>query len=87
MNVIGKPDVWGMPLQDWFNNNLVPLVGTPELGELRVKWYTIQAHAEQDGELVTVERWNGIEWEQHGLDAHMTVEDLDNLNQELGGEL
>ena len=59
----------------------------PEVGELRIQWYTELAQAEQSGEIVTVERWNGYGWEQHGLDAHMTVEDLDALNEKLGGEL
>ena len=59
----------------------------PEVGELRIQWYTELAQAEQSGEIVTVERWDGYGWEQHGLDAHMTVEDLDRLNEELGGEL
>jgi len=80
---------------DWTNYltaRLVSSVGkkieiTPEIGELRIQWYTELAQAEGCGEIVTVERWNGYGWEQHGLDAHMTVEDLDNLNRELGGEL
>jgi hypothetical protein len=58
----------------------------PEIGELLINWYQ-EAFDEQCGEFVTVERWNGDGWEQHGLDVHMTVEDLDNLNRELGGEL
>lgn len=76
MNVIGKPDVYAKPLQQWFNENLVPLVHTPELGELRIKWYTNQAQAEQDGEMVTIEKWDGYGWNQYGLDANMTVQDL-----------
>lgn len=60
---------------------------TPQVGELRIQWYTELAQAEQSGEIVTVEIWDGDGWVQKGLDAHMTVEDLDRLNEELGGEL
>ena len=86
MNVIGKPDVYELPLTEWFNKNLVPLIGTPELNELRIKWYTAEAHAEQSGEIVTVERWEGDGWYQYGLDSHSTVQDLLELNYELGGK-
>ena len=81
----------------WTNDATAKLVGIvgkkieinkqPQVGELRIQWYTELAQAEQSGEIVTVERWNGYGWEQHGLDAHMTVEDLDALNEKLGGEL
>lgn len=60
---------------------------TPQVGELRIQWYTELAQAEQSGEIVTVEIWDGDGWVQKCLDAHMTVEDLDRLNEELGGEL
>jgi hypothetical protein len=58
----------------------------PEVGETRVQWYH-EAFSESDGEFVTVEVWDGDSWRQHGLDVHMTLEDLDRLNEELGGEL
>lgn len=85
MNVIGKPDVYENPLLRWFNDNLTPLMQTPPLGEVKVQWYH-EAFIDGIGEFVTVERWNGNYWEQHGLDVHMTVEDLLNLNEELGGQ-
>lgn len=80
---------------DWTNYltaRLVSSVGkkieiTPEIGELRIQWYTELAQAEQSGEIVTVEIWDGDGWVQKGLDAHHTLEDLDRLNEELGGEL
>lgn len=87
MNIIGKPDVWEMPIQDWWNKNLQPLIdGTPPVGELRIKWYTNEAHAEQCGEIVTIERWNGYGWRQFGLDAHDTVQDLLDLSWKMEAE-
>lgn len=75
-----------------FTAKLVSNVGkkieiTPQIGELRIQWYTELAQAEQSGEMVTVEIWDGYGWEQKGLDAHHTLEDLDRLNEELGGKL
>ena len=85
MNIIGQPDVWQTPLQDWYKKNIQPLIDSEhEDGELRIKWYTSQAQAEEDGEIVTVERWNGEGWEQFGLDAHDTVQDLFDLEWKLG---
>jgi hypothetical protein len=86
MNIIGQPDVYEYPLSKWFNQNLQPITKTPKLGETKVRWYQ-EAFDEKCGEFVTVEVWNGDTWSQRGLDVHMTVEDLDNLNRELGGEL
>ena len=83
MNVIGKPDVYELPLTKWFNDNLTPILDRPYLGEIRTHWYQ-EAFTDKVGELVTVERWNGQEWEQHGLDVHMTVGDLTELNERLG---
>ena len=81
MNVIGKPDVYAMPLTEWFKQNIQPLMdGTPDIGETRIKWYTTEAQAEQCGEIVTIEKWNGYTWKQFGLDAHDTVQDLLDLS-------
>lgn len=80
MNVIGKPDVYTMPLSKWFNDNLT--IHRPYLGEVKTTWYQ-EAFTDEVGEFVTVERWNGQVWEQHGLDVHMTVEDLQELSEEL----
>lgn len=85
MNIIGQPDVYENPFQNWFDKNITALLDrTPETGELRIKWFTVEAAAEQDGEIVTVEKWNGYEWEQFGLDAHNTVQDLFDLEWKLG---
>ena len=59
----------------------------PQVGDLIIQWFTENAQAEQSGEIVTVERWTGDYWEQHSLDAHSTLRDLDRLNEELGGVL
>ncbi len=59
----------------------------PQVGDLMIQWFTENAQAEQSGEIVTIERWTGDFWEQHNLDAHSTLRDLDRLNEELGGEL
>ncbi len=59
----------------------------PQVGDLIIQWFTENAQAEQSGEIVTIERWTGDYWEQHNLDAHSTLRDLDRLNEELGGEL
>lgn len=74
------------------NSKLVSIVGkkitvTNDDKDLRVNWYTSEAHAEKCGEIVTIERWNGDGWDLFGLDADMTLEDLDRLNEELGGEI
>lgn len=57
----------------------IPVKQAPEIGEMRVQWHQ-GAFAEEIGEFVTVEMWNGEGWEQHGLDVHQTVEDLFNLS-------
>lgn len=85
MNIIGKPDVWSNPLQNWFDKNLAEFIDKkPEIGELRIHWFVTEATAEENGEIVTVERWNGEGWEQFNLDAHDTVQDLFNLEWKLG---
>lgn len=85
MNIIGKPDVWSNPLQNWFDKNLAEFIDQkPEIGDLRIEWFVSEAMAEEDGEIVTVERWNGEGWEQFGLDAHDTVQDLFDLEWKLG---
>ena len=64
MNIIGKPDVWSNPLQNWFDKNLAEFIDQkPEIGDLRIEWFVSEAMAEEDGEIVTVERWNGEGWE------------------------
>jgi hypothetical protein len=84
MNVLGKPDVYEAPLKDWWTKNLQPLIdGTPEVGELKIKWYTAEAQAEQNGEIVTIEKWDGYGWRQYGLDAWHTVQDLLDLSWKL----
>lgn len=83
MNVIGKPDVYQKPLQQWFNENLVPIIQTPELGELDIKWHTAECQAEGGGEMIVIWRWNGEYWQSHSLDAHHTVGDLQDLEYEL----
>ena len=95
MDIKERPTTGLEVFSHWTNHYTAKLVSDvgkkidilPEVGELRIQWYTELAQAEQSGEIVTVERWNGDGWEQHGLDAHMTVEDLDRLNEELGGEI
>jgi len=85
VNIIGKPDVYGNPLQSWFDRNLAEFVNQkPEVGELKIEWFVSEAMAEEDGEIVTVQRWNGYEWEQFNLDAHDTVQDLFDLNWRIG---
>lgn len=87
VNVIQQPDIYTKPLQNWYDKAIAPLLGTqPQIGELRIKWYTTVAHAEQSGEIVTVERWNGDGWEQYGLDAHSTVEELLTLEEILNAK-
>ena len=90
MNIIGQPDVYEKPFQKWFDNNITALLDRSfvapkhEIGDLRINWYTVEAEFDQDGEIVTVERWNGSNWEQFGLDAHDTVQDLFDLEWKLG---
>lgn len=85
MNIIGKPDVYGNPLQSWFDRNLAEFINKkPKVGELKIEWFVSEAMAEEDGEIVTVQRWNGYEWEQFNLDSHDTVEDLFDLEFKLG---
>ena len=90
MNIIGQPDVYEKPFQKWFDNNITAILDKPyakkdrEIGEVRIKWYTVEAEAEQDGEIVTVEKWNGLFWEQFNLDAHDTVQDLFDLEWKMG---
>ncbi len=61
------------------------LENQPSIGEIRVEWFP-EMFEEENGEFVTVERWNGISWEQHGLDVHNTVGDLLDLSQKLTEE-
>ena len=84
MNIIGQPDVYEKPMSSWFDENLAKFTGNqPSVGELKIEWYTTEAAAEGCGEIVTIERWNGYVWEQHGLDAHMTLQDLFDLERTL----
>lgn len=84
MNIIGQPDVYGKPLQKWYDKNIKSLIdGTPSVGELRIKWYSAQVQADGSGELVTIEKWDGQYWQQYGLDAHSTVQDLLDLDWKL----
>jgi hypothetical protein len=60
------------------NNGLADLLEQPYTGQQRIKWYTAVA---TNGELVTIEVWNGLGWQQFGLDADMTIEEVnDTLN-------
>ena len=85
---VAQPKPYAAPLSKWWAQNLQPLIdGTGALNvhdTIRINWYH-EAFDEKDGEFVTVEKWNGFEWEQFGLDVNHTVGDLLDLNEKLGG--
>ena len=81
MNIIGQPDVYEKPISSWFDRNISPLLkNQPKIGELRIKWYTVECQAEGMGEIVEIEQWDGDYWIQYGLDSHDTIQDLLDLS-------
>ena len=56
----------------------------PEIGELRINFFVDEAIAEDDGEIITVEKWDGTGWLQFNLSAYDTVQDLLDLEEKLG---
>lgn len=61
-------------------------VKTP-LDAIDIEWNTIGCQADGCGELAAIYVWDGQNYECRSLDAHDTVGDLLDLNEELGGEL